>query len=103
MRINLKAFLLSALVLPGLGQLVKGERLKGGCIIALVNIFILASVFVVLRAVGKLLAAGLDANQLAPAELLERVRADSPAARWLLTAFLALWLVSAVDAARNKH
>ena len=38
MNIDIKAALLSALVFPGLGQLYKGDRVKGMIILVCVNI-----------------------------------------------------------------
>ena len=55
MRINLKAALLSALVIPGLGQLYIGNKLKGGIIIVLVNMFLLGALALALQGVGKIM------------------------------------------------
>ena len=46
---KLTALLLSALVLPGLGQLYLGRKMVGGIIIVLVNLILLLALFVVLR------------------------------------------------------
>ncbi len=53
MKKNIKALLLSALILPGLGQLYKGDKVKGGIMIALVNIFLLAALFLVMQGMGE--------------------------------------------------
>jgi TM2 domain-containing membrane protein YozV len=100
MRINFKALLLSAFVLPGLGQIIKGDKVKGAILICLVNVFLLAAVFLVLQTIGPLLAAKLDgtANTL---NILEILKTKSPAARWLLAGFCGIWLYAAVDAARS--
>jgi hypothetical protein len=98
---RLKCVALSAFVLPGLGQLCLGRRLKGGVMILLDNVFILAALYIALRSIGKLMLAGrgqpLDAEKL-----LAGVRADTPYAIWVLGAFLLLWVYGVVDAALDK-
>ena len=98
---RLKYVALSAFVMPGLGQLCLGRRLKGGVMILLDNVFILAGLYTVLRCVGKLMLAGrgqpLDAEKV-----LAGVRADAPYAVWLLLGFLLLWVYGVVDAALDK-
>ena len=101
MRTKIKCVALSAFVLPGLGQLCRGRRVKGGVMIALDNVFILGALFVALRSVGKLMLAGrvgpLDAQQV-----LAGIQADAPYARWMLGGFLLLWIYGVVDAALDK-
>jgi TM2 domain-containing membrane protein YozV len=97
-----KAVLLSAFVLPGLGQLYRGRRLKGGILIAMVNIFILAALFLAMRGLGKLMLAGQVAGSLESGKVLEAIQQDSPAGRWLLAAFCGLWLYSVVDAVLDR-
>ena len=95
------AVLLSALVLPGLGQLYQGKRLKGAVLIALVNLFLLGALFLVLRSLGPFLLAAKTSGVGAAAEMLEQVRAENPGVRWLLVAFLGLWGYGVIDAARG--
>lgn len=98
---NIKAALLSAFVVPGLGQIQKGEKIKGMVLICLVNIFLLAAFFMVLQTVGHLMASKVSgAND--PAVILEFLKSRSPAARWLLAGFFGLWIYSVIDAGRNK-
>jgi len=101
MKNRIKCVALSAFVLPGLGQLCHGRRLKGGVMLALDNVFILAALFVALRSAGKLMLAGrvgpLDAEKV-----LAGIQADAPYARWMLVAFLLLWIFGVVDAALDK-
>ena len=91
---------LSAFVLPGLGQLCRGRRLKGGVMIVLDNVFILAALFVALRSVGKLLAGRI--GPLDTQQVLAGIQADAPYARWILGGFLLLWVYGIVDAALDK-
>ncbi len=102
MRRHFKAILLSAVVLPGLGQLYRGRRLKGGLIIALVNIFILTALFLAMRGLGKLMLAGQVAGKLETGKVLEALQQDSPAGSWLLVSFCGLWLYSVVDAVLDR-
>lgn len=98
---KLKGILLSALVLPGLGQLFLGHKVKGGVMILLDNVFILGALFTTLRAMGKFLLAGR--GQAPDTErLLQLVQQDSPYARWLLGGFLLVWAYGVVDAALDK-
>lgn len=102
MKINVKAALMSALILPGLGQLYKGEKIKGVILIVLVNIFILAAFFMVLKYVGPLLvSAGLN-GKIDPNMVLERLHTGGAAVRYLLAAFCGLWLYSWIDAGLVK-
>jgi TM2 domain-containing membrane protein YozV len=102
MRVNIKAALLSALVLPGLGQLYKGCKLKGGVMIALVNVFLLAALFVAMQGIGKIMlsvsGSGVDGME----KVLQKMQKDTPTARWLLAAFFGLWLYGVIDALLNN-
>lgn len=94
---NMKAALLSALVLPGLGQIYKGEKAKGGAMIFLVNLFILWALALVMKGAGRIFLTarlgGVDTSKL-----LEDIQRDSPSAKWLLAAFFLLWAYGAADA-----
>ena len=98
---KVKYVALSAFVLPGLGQLCQGRRVKGGVMILLDNVFILAALYIALRSVGKLLLAG-KGGALDRERLLAGVQADSPYAMWVLGGFLLLWIYGVVDAALDK-
>lgn len=98
---KIKALALSALVLPGLGQLYLGRRVKGGVMIFLDNLFILGALFVALRSAGKLMLAGKK-GAVDPEQLLAAIQADNPYARWLLGGFMVLWVYGVVDAALDK-
>jgi hypothetical protein len=101
MKQRIKCVALSAFVLPGLGQLSRGRRLKGGIMILLDNIFILAALFIALRSAGKLMLAGSEGGVDAE-KLLASVRVDAPYANWVLLGFLLLWVYGVVDAALDR-
>lgn len=98
---RMKCIALSALVLPGLGQLYRGSRVKGGVMILLDNIFILGALFVALRSAGKVMLAG-HAKTLDAEQVLAAIQADAPYAKWLLGGFMVLWAYGVVDAAFDK-
>lgn len=97
---KLKCIALSAFVLPGLGQLYMGRRVKGGAMIMLDNLFILGALFIALRSAGKLMLA--KTGQVGAEQVLAAIQADAPYARWVLGGFLILWAYGVVDAALDK-
>jgi hypothetical protein len=100
----LKATLLSAFVLPGLGQLYKGARVKGGIILALVNIFLLVALYQVLKGMGELLVTARLSGMSAAEQVIAGLRGgQGPTDCILLTAFFALWFYSVVDALLHKE
>ncbi len=100
MRINVKAALLSGLVLPGLGQLYKGEKAKGVTLIMIVNAFLLAMVFIALKyVVGPyIISAGIQQNYDTK-QILTHLKSGGPFVKLLLSGFCGVWLYSWIDAA----
>jgi hypothetical protein len=103
MKLNVKAALLSAFVLPGLGQIVRGERVKGGILIALANIFLLGAFFLVLKGMGPVLLEAQLAGSVDPNAVTQKLAAGAPAARVLLACFAALWCFAVVDALVDRR
>jgi TM2 domain-containing membrane protein YozV len=102
MRTNIKAALLSALILPGLGQLYKGEKVKGGLILLLVNMFLLAALFFVMKGMGSFLLTAKVSGAGEALKVLETVKQSSPQVGWLMTGFIVLWIAAIVDALLAK-
>ena len=102
MKLNIKAMLLSAFLLPGIGQLYKGEKVKGGVFLVLVNIFLLAALFVVMKKMGSFLLTAQSAGTTEAMKLLETITRSSPEIGWLLSGFAMLWGIAVVDAAMEK-
>ncbi len=102
MKKNIKAALLSALVLPGLGQLYKGCKLKGVILISLVNIFLLIALAYVMKGVGRIIATGTT-GKLEIARVLTDLQQETPEVRWLLAAFFIVWAYGTVDAFLGNH
>ena len=103
MKINIKAMLLSALLLPGIGQLYKGEKLKGVVFLVMVNIFLLAALFLVLKKMGSFLLTARLSGPDEALKLLDTITRSSPECGWLLAGFTLLWTVAVVDAAKVKN
>lgn len=98
MKVYVKAGILSAFVLPGLGQIYKGARVKGAVLIGLVNIFLLASLFMVMKGMGELLVTARISGMDAAEKVLDGLKVKGPAGRILLVSFLAIWAYGVFDA-----
>jgi hypothetical protein len=98
MKVYVKAGILSAFVLPGLGQIYKGARIKGGVLIGLVNIFLLASLFMVMKGMGALLVTARLSGMDAAEKVLDGLKVKGPAGRILLVSFLVIWAYGVFDA-----
>ncbi len=98
MKIHYTAGLLSAFVLPGLGQIYKGARIKGGIMIGLVNIFLLEALFLVMKGMGSFLVTARLSGMDAAEKVLDGLKGRGPEVKILLVAFFALWAYSVADA-----
>jgi TM2 domain-containing membrane protein YozV len=98
MKTDVKAALLSAFVLPGIGQIYKGAKIKGGVIIVLVNVFLLTALFLVMKGLGALLVTARISGREAAEKVLDSLTERGPAVRVLLAAFFVLWVYSVMDA-----
>jgi TM2 domain-containing membrane protein YozV len=97
------ALLLSALVLPGLGQLYLGWRKKGAVLLVLSNCFLLAAIFLILPGLGTLLVAAkvgqTEGTSLIATWLIEH----GSAGKGLLAAFLGIWGYAVIDILTGKQ
>ncbi|MEI7818191.1 MAG: hypothetical protein WCI45_13470 [Desulfuromonadales bacterium] len=102
---KLTALLLSALVLPGLGQLYLGRKMIGGIIIVLVNFVLILALFVLLRGLSPVIASQIagGAISITPAEVLKALDGAAGFGKVVLAAFFVLWTFSVVDVIRFKH
>jgi TM2 domain-containing membrane protein YozV len=98
MKIYVKAALLSAFVLPGMGQIYKGAKVKGGIMIGLVNVFLLTAFFLVMKGIGALLVTARLSGLDAAAGIIAGLRDKVPAVKLLSVVFFFLWAYSVVDA-----
>ncbi len=101
---KLTALLLSALVLPGLGQLYLGRKMVGGIIIVLVNLVLLLALFVLLRGLSPVIASQIagGAISITPAEVMKALDGATGFGKAVLAAFFLLWAFSVVDILRLK-
>lgn len=99
---KLTALLLSALVLPGLGQLYLGRKMVGGIIIVLVNLVLLLALFVLLRGLSPVIASQIagGAVSISPSEVIKSLDGATGFGKAVLAAFFALWAFSIVDILR---
>jgi hypothetical protein len=103
MKIHVKEALLSAFVFPGLGQLFKGNRLKGLIIIGAVNILLAILFYLILRQLAPLIISAQASGTFDTTKIIEQLHTGSPAIGYLLSAFCGLWLYSWIDAAVGKR
>lgn len=90
--------LCSALVTPGLGQIINQHLIKGGCILFAVFILFVAGIFTLYRLMSTALKTELINPGHSP-DIMDRLKAADFSALWyLLVAFALIWLYSVLDA-----
>jgi hypothetical protein len=96
--------MLSALVLPGLGQLYLGRKGRGIILILLVNLLLLLSVFVLLKGLSPVIASRMISGTIGSREILSSLQEATGFGRALLAGFALLWVYSVADilACRDK-
>lgn len=102
---KLTALLLSALVLPGLGQLYLGRKAVGGIIIVLVNLVLILALFVLLRGLSPVIASQIagGAISIAPSDVMKALDGVTGFGKAVLAAFFLIWTFSVVDVLRFKE
>lgn len=108
MKRTLLAPLLSALVLPGLGQVINGELRKAGLLIATVSLLFLALFFKVLFDLNKVFTAHLGDPSGSSAPSLPQVAqtlsgGDKKVLFLLLGLFIGIWIYGIWDAYRGAR
>jgi hypothetical protein len=98
MKENMKAALLSALVLPGVGQFYRGHKVKGAILVLSVTVLLLIAVILAAMAIQDALHGTGGSVGMDPVILAGRLSNWVPAALWLLGAFLCLWVYGIADA-----
>ena len=98
------ALVLSALVLPGLGQLYLGRKVTGIAIILVLNLFLLLALFVVLKGLGPVIATRVAAGAItvSPGEVMAAMAEVSGFGKGLLAAFALMWAFSIADVLRRR-
>ena len=96
------ALLLSALVLPGLGQLYLGRKTAGIAIIMLVNLLLLLGLFVLLKGLSPVIAAQAVPGTISTAEIQTALQGVKGFAKGMLAGFALLWAYALVDILRCR-
>lgn len=96
------ALLLSALVLPGLGQLYLGRRAKGVVLILIVNLLMLLALFVLLKGLSPAIASRLASGTVGTGELLAGAQGVAGFGKALLAAFALVWAYAVADLLRYR-
>ncbi|OGU00105.1 MAG: hypothetical protein A2X80_11860 [Geobacteraceae bacterium GWB2_52_12] len=101
---KLTAILLSAFVLPGLGQLYLGRKVLGGIIIALVNLLLLMALFVLMRGLSPVIASQIagGAISITPSEVMKALDGVTGFGKGVLAAFFLVWAFSLADILRTR-
>jgi TM2 domain-containing membrane protein YozV len=104
MKRKMYALLLSALVLPGLGQLYLGRKVSGVILIALINLILLMALFVVLRGLSPVIAAQISGGtlQITSTEIIKALDGASTFGKGVLASFVAVWLFAVVDILKQR-
>jgi small-conductance mechanosensitive channel len=98
MRKSLKSALCSALVVPGLGQVINDNLKKGGLILAGVFVLFVAGVVKLYQLIQAVMNAG-ETHGSESGPMTEALGRQDFSVLWLLAAaFVLLWLYSVVDA-----
>lgn len=102
---KITALLLSALVLPGLGQLYLGRKLIGGILIVLVNLVLMLALFVLLRGLSPVIASKVagGAISISPSEVMAALDGATGFGKAVLAAFFIVWAFSVVDILKFKE
>jgi TM2 domain-containing membrane protein YozV len=98
MKKNIKAALLSALVFPGLGQLYKGRKLKGGILLLLVNFLLLSILVIILQGLSQIDITAAIQDGTASARIAKQLHTGNPAFNWVSGALFCVWLYAVLDA-----
>jgi len=98
------ALLLSAFVLPGLGQLYLGRKVAGIAIVMVLNLLLLLALFVVLKGLGPVIAARVAGGTVtaSPDEVMAALKGVSGFGKGLLGAFALVWAFSVADLLRHR-
>jgi len=91
------ALALSAFVIPGLGQLYLGRKIKGGILLVAVTLLLLVTFYLLLKLSAPLIDAQLSGTPLTPTLILTQIQTDRYWYKFLLAAFLGAWIYSVLD------
>ncbi len=97
MKRKITALLLSALVLPGLGQLYLGRKARGIALILLVNLLLLLTLFILLKGLAPVIAAKMMSGALNTDDVLTALQGVTGFGQALLAGFVIAWGYAIID------
>ena len=98
---KVRALLLNAFVLPGLGQIYLGRKVAGIALILLVNLLLVLALFVVLKGASPLIAEQMTAGSLKSGDIISALDSVAVYGRALLAAIVLVWAYALVDIIRH--
>jgi hypothetical protein len=99
---RIRALLLTALVLPGLGQLYLGRKITGIVLIMLVNLLLLLALFMLMKGAAPAITTQVTSGTIKPDDILAGLNNIAGYGRALLIAFALLWGFAVIDILRNN-
>jgi hypothetical protein len=94
---RIRALLMTALLVPGLGQLYLGRTARGIALIALTNLLLLLALVVLLKGTAPAVAARFASGAVSPADIMAGLAGVAWYGRALLAAFALVWAVAMAD------
>jgi TM2 domain-containing membrane protein YozV len=97
MKRTVTAVLLSALVIPGLGQLYLGRKARGIVIILLINLLLLLTLFVLMKGLSPVIASKVISGTINSNDILAALQSVTGFGQALLAGFALIWVYSIAD------
>ena len=97
------AFLLSAFVLPGMGQLYLGQKVKGVAIIFIINLLMLLALFVLVKGLGPAITVKIATGTVDQKDVLAGLNGAAGFGKLILAAFMLVWCFAGLDIFRNRQ
>ncbi len=94
---RLIALLLSVFVLPGMGQLYLGRKIRGVAIILVVNLLMLIGLFLILKGLSPVIAVKIASGAIGANELLAGMDNITGYGKSLMAGFTVVWCFSVAD------
>ena len=103
MKRKMTALFLSALVLPGLGQLYLGRKVAAGIMIVLINVILLLTIIVLMKALSPIIASKIATGTvgISLSDVTKALDGISGFGKGLTGAFFLVWAYSVVDIFRG--
>jgi len=103
MKRKMTALLLSSLVLPGLGQLYLGRKTAAAIIIVLINVILLFTIIVLMKALSPIIASKIATGSvgISLSDVTKALEGVSGSGKGLTGAFFLVWAYSVLDIFRK--